>query len=112
MKKAKNKKYFIVRHRYIIALFLLLFDLLFLPRIPYVNLLYNYLNILLLFPAAVLIVRFNGSRLLITGTVLFIVMLLLTLIGENSLAELAGNITYFILLFGIILLIRDAIKMK
>jgi hypothetical protein len=88
----------------------MVFGVFILPHIPYINLLFIYLNILILFPAVVLLLGFNGQNLLKAGIVLLVLSLFATLTGKNIFSESFGNIAYFTLLLGTILLIKDLFK--
>jgi hypothetical protein len=110
MKKKKNNKNFILKHRYIISVCFMVFGVFILPHIPYVNLLFTYLNIIILFPAVIFLLGFNGRNLLKAGIVLFALMLITTLLDKSNIADSAGNLAYFVLFLGIVLLIRDMIK--
>jgi hypothetical protein len=110
MSKKETNKNYIQKYHFELSIALVIFGIFILPRIPYVNLLFNYLIIIIVFLATLLMVGFKGASFLKIGVALFSLMLLLTLSRDNFIVEHVANIAYFILFFGSLLLVRETMK--
>lgn len=104
-----NKKLF-KQYRFHIAIAIIVLGILLLPRIPYISLFSQYSIGFLFWTAIIIAIGLRGIALLKIGVFSFIVLLLLTLLNKNDLAEQIGNATYLILLTGAMVLISDTLK--
>lgn len=110
MKKIKINKRTFNKYRFHIAIGVLVTTFVVLSRIPYINLFVMEFSGIMLWMSVIIWIGFNGVHIIRFGVVLFFILCLLTLFNENVIAERAGETTFLVLLTGVILLIRDALK--
>ncbi|MCL5434979.1 MAG: hypothetical protein M1405_01175 [Patescibacteria group bacterium] len=112
MLRIKINKNLFKQYRFHIAIAIIVLGALLLPRIPYVSLFAQYSIGFLLWISVIVAIGFKGITLIKIGVASFLILLLLTLLNEENLAEQIGNATYLILSTGIILVIFDTLKSK
>ncbi len=105
----ENKIYF-EKRRFYLGLLIIFLSFVVLPQIPYLNLILTYLMTGFICFGIILIVGFRGLDLVRAGILLFVCMLFLELFGSSYLVEVLGNVAYFIILIGLLSLIRSLIK--
>ncbi len=93
-----------------VGLILITFSLFILPQIPYLNLYLPYSITGFMWIGILFIAGLNGISLIKIGVSLFFAMMLLVLINSNFLAEILGNVSYFLLFTGALLLLKDNLK--
>ena len=112
MLKIKINKNLFKQYRFHIAIAIVVLGGLILPRIPYVSLFAQYSIGFLLWISVIIAVGLKGITLIKIGIASFLILLLLTLLNEENLAEQIGNATYLILATGIVVVIFDTLKNK
>lgn len=112
MLRIKINKNLFKQYRFYVAIAIVILGELLLPRIPYVSLFAQYSIGFLLWISVIVAIGFKGITLIKIGVASFLILLLLTLLNEENLAEQIGNATYLILLTGVVVLIVDTLKNK
>ncbi len=107
MKKKKNRKIVSDNIRIFLGIFLIVIGLFILPRIPYANLYLDYSMTILITIGIVVTVQFKSTRLIIASIILLILSLFLTYLNSNYIAEIFGNVTFFVMLTFVIIQIKE-----